>query len=209
MARPTTRETGTVKAWNAGRGFGFLARPGGQPDLFLHIKAFPRDAPDPSIGDRITFDVETGPDGKQRAANAMPEGVTFVAPLKPTSPAVGLLAIVAFAGIYALIELFWTHVGLWVLVLYIGVSVITFVAYGIDKSAARLKRRRIAETTLILLGMLGGWPGAIVGQQVYRHKTAKVTFRAVFWASVLINVFVFVALNAPGVTTALVEALDL
>ncbi|CAN5135657.1 cold shock and DUF1294 domain-containing protein [soil metagenome] len=207
MARRSLRETGTVKAWNEGRGFGFISRPDAQ-DLFLHIKAFPRGTSDPAIGDSVTFEVETGPDGKLRASHAVPATERFVAPMRPTSPTVGLLAIVAFVGIYALTVLFWAPVPLWVGALYIGVSVIAFVAYGIDKSASRLQRRRIAETTLIMLGLLGGWPGAIVGQQFFRHKTAKLSFRAVFWVSVLINVFVFVALNAPGVATALVDALQ-
>jgi uncharacterized membrane protein YsdA (DUF1294 family) len=84
-----------------------------------------------------------------------------------------------------------------VLAVYLGVSTITFAAYAIDKSAARLRQRRVAETSLILLGMFGGWPGAILAQQLLRHKTSKPSFRAVFWMSVLLNVFVFVALNAP------------
>ena len=46
-------------------------------------------------------------------------------------------------------------------------------------------------------GSFGGWPGAILAQQLLRHKTAKLSFRSVFWMSVLLNVFVFVAPNAP------------
>ncbi len=122
-------------------------------------------------------------------------------PVRPTSPIIGALAILAFASIYSLVEVYWGPVPLWVLFLYLGVSAITFGSYAIDKSAARLKQRRVAETSLILLGMLGGWPGAILAQQLLRHKTTKPSFRAVFWASVLVNVFVFVALNAPGVVT--------
>ncbi len=190
------RETGVVKAWNPERGFGFVQRDGA-PDLFLHIKAFPRGASDPAVGDEVTFEVEVQPDGKPRAAQARLAEEPYVPPVRPTSPIIGTLAILAFASIYSLVEVYWGPVPLWVLFLYLGVSAITFGAYAIDKSAARFKQRRVAETSLILLGMLGGWPGAILAQQLLRHKTTKQSFRAVFWASVLINVFVFVTLNAP------------
>ena len=201
------RETGVVKAWNPDRGFGFVQRDGA-PDLFLHIKAFPRGAGDPAVGDEVTFEVEVQPDGKARAAQARQASEPYLPPVRPTSPIIGTLAILAFAAIYSLVEIYWGPVPLWVLVLYLGVSAITFGSYAIDKSAARLKQRRVAETSLILLGMLGGWPGAILAQQLLRHKTAKPSFRAVFWASVLINVFVFVALNAPGVAQSLAEVLE-
>ena len=203
MAR-TVRETGVVKAWNPDRGFGFVQR-AHAADLFLHIKAFPRDFAAPAIGDEITFEVETQPDGRLRAARALPAGMAYEPAPRPTSPVLGAVAIVAFTAIYILVDLTWGPVPLWVLLLYVGVSAITFGSYAIDKSAARLKQRRVAETSLILLGMFGGWPGAIVAQQVLRHKTTKVSFRAVFWMSVLLNVFVFVALNAPGVVPAIAE----
>lgn len=193
-------------AWETDRGFGFVQR-SGAPDLFLHIKAFPLGTPAPSLGDEVTFEVEVRDDGKLRAARARPAGVPYVMPLRPTSPIVGAVAILAFAAIYVLVAVFWGPVPLWVLFYYLVVSAITFGCYAIDKSAARLKRRRVAETSLIILGMLGGWPGAILAQQVLRHKTVKRTFLAVFWLSVLINVFVFVALNAWPVVRALSEVL--
>ncbi len=201
------RETGVVKAWNPDRGFGFVQR-AAAPDLFLHIKAFPRGASDPIVGDEVTFEVEVQPDGKPRAAQARLAGESYVPPVRPTSPIIGALAILAFASIYSLVEVYWGPVPIWVLFLYLGVSAVTFGSYAIDKSASRMKQRRVAETSLILLGMLGGWPGAILAQQLLRHKTAKPTFRAVFWASVLINVFAFVAVNAPGVAQSLADVLD-
>ena len=205
MAR-TQRETGVVKAWNGDRGFGFVQRTGAD-DLFLHVKAFPRDAVEPAVGNRVTFVVETQPDGKLRAARAQYADVPYVPPTRPTSPILGALAILAFAAIYVLVDLNWGPVPLWVLFAYLGVSAVTFGAYAIDKSAARLRQRRVAETSLILLGMFGGWPGGILAQQLLRHKTAKLSFRAVFWMSVLLNVFVFVALNAPGVAQSIAELL--
>lgn len=200
------REIGVVRAWKADRGFGFLRRPDGS-DLFLHIKAFPRGADDPAVGDDISYEVETQADGKLRAARARRADEVYVAPVRPTSPLLGMLVIAAFAAIYVLVEVNWGPIPLWIPIAYLGVSVITFGAYAIDKSAARLERRRVAETSLILLGMFGGWPGAILGQQVLRHKTAKLSFRAVFWTSVLINVAVFVWLSAPGVAGAVADVI--
>ena len=41
-----------------------------------------------------------------------------------------------------------------------------------------------------------GWPGALLAQQVLRHKTSKTSFIAVFWLTILVNVVGFVALHA-------------
>jgi len=75
-----------------------------------------------------------------------------------------------------------------VLAVYAAMSLVTFFAYGLDKRAARLRTWRIPEATLHLLSLLGGWPGALVAQVVFRHKTRKQPFRAVFWLTVAGNV---------------------
>lgn len=72
--------------------------------------------------------------------------------------------------------------------MYLGLSLLTFAAYVIDKRAARFRRRRIPEMTLLVLGVAGGWPGGLLAQQVLRHKTKKVGFQVQFWLSVLVNV---------------------
>ncbi|MFB9289569.1 DUF1294 domain-containing protein [Pseudoduganella plicata] len=63
----------------------------------------------------------------------------------------------------------------------------TYIAYARDKSAARQGRRRTPENTLLLLGLLGGWPAAFVAQQRLRHKTAKTSFRFRFWLTAVVN----------------------
>jgi uncharacterized membrane protein YsdA (DUF1294 family) len=71
-------------------------------------------------------------------------------------------------------------------------SAITFVVYGLDKLLAvrygggEGGRRgfRVAEQTLHLFELLGGWPGALVAQQVLRHKRAKRSFMICFWSIV-------------------------
>lgn len=74
-----------------------------------------------------------------------------------------------------------------VLWLYLGASMIAFVAYALDKSAAINARRRTRESTLHLLGLIGGWPGALVAQQRLRHKSSKPSFQAVFWVTFAVN----------------------
>ncbi|HSH86778.1 MAG TPA: DUF1294 domain-containing protein [Methylophilus sp.] len=59
---------------------------------------------------------------------------------------------------------------------YLVLSCSTFISYAIDKSAARHKQRRIPEKTLQLLAMLGGWPGALLAQNILRHKSKKQSF---------------------------------
>ena len=66
-------------------------------------------------------------------------------------------------------------------------SLLAFVAYGADKAAARRGRRRTPEATLHVISVLGGWPGALVAQRVFHHKTVKRSFRAVFWVTVIVN----------------------
>ena len=65
--------------------------------------------------------------------------------------------------------------------LYGGVSLVTFIAYGLDKRAAKRGRSRIPEAWLHGLELLGGWPGAFVGQRLFRHKTRKTSYQIVFW----------------------------
>lgn len=70
---------------------------------------------------------------------------------------------------------------------YLGMSALTFAVYAIDKAAARRHAWRVPESTLHLLALLGGWPGAVLAQQALRHKTRKQPFRRIFWATVVGN----------------------
>ncbi|EEI8284490.1 DUF1294 domain-containing protein, partial [Salmonella enterica] len=72
--------------------------------------------------------------------------------------------------------------------------VLTLAIYGIDKTAARKTWRRVPESTLLVFGVVGGWPGAIVGQQLFRHKTQKQPFKTYFIVSVIVSILVTVAI---------------
>jgi uncharacterized membrane protein YsdA (DUF1294 family) len=73
---------------------------------------------------------------------------------------------------------------------YFILSVITLILYGIDKFSALKEGQRVSEKTLHVFALLGGWPGAYLGQQFFRHKISKKNFMRIFWLSVFINVAV-------------------
>lgn len=108
-----------------------------------------------------------------------------------------LAAIALFMALYLAATLLW-RVPLWVAGFYVLMSVGAFVAYAIDKSAAKSGSSRISENTLLVFGLVGGWPGAIVAQQLLRHKSSKASFRAVFWLTVVVNVAAFIFFTSPA-----------
>lgn len=63
-------------------------------------------------------------------------------------------------------------------------SLLTFGIYGADKKAARSGQWRTPEKTLHLLALAGGWPGAWAAQRLFRHKSSKPSFIAVYRATV-------------------------
>lgn len=64
---------------------------------------------------------------------------------------------------------------------YGGISLVSFFMYRSDKRRAGESRQRTPENLLHLSELLGGWPGALVAQQWFRHKTRKASYQAVFW----------------------------
>jgi len=61
---------GTVKWFNSTKGFGFIAPETGGKDVFVHISAVERAGLTGLADDqKVTFDIETGRDGRQSATN--------------------------------------------------------------------------------------------------------------------------------------------
>lgn len=195
------RFDGKINSWNDERGFGFIQPVQGGDEIFVHIKAFPSGTGRPVAGLAVSFEVEPGPNGKKRA-----KAVQFIQTASRrnsqrhessapwTLPR--LLIIPAFAAI------FWFVAGRWpvkpgVTMTYLLLSGVTFMAYALDKSAAIQGRRRTRESTLHLLALACGWPGALMAQQWLRHKSSKPGFVSAYWVTVAANITGFVALHTP------------
>lgn len=80
----------------------------------------------------------------------------------------------------------------WPALLYPAASALCFLLYWHDKNSAQQGRQRTPENTLHLIELAGGWPGALVAQQVFRHKTRKVSYQLVFWAIVALHQLVWI-----------------
>ena len=80
MQATTTRFNGTLKKWNAQRGFGFVVAEQGGQEVFVHVSALPRDGWIPVIGEPLTFEIEVDPkDGRKRAVRVRRPGVPVAA----------------------------------------------------------------------------------------------------------------------------------
>jgi len=195
------RFEGVVKSWNEERAFGFIEPAQGGQDVFVHISAFQPRAQRPALNQRVSFEVELNRDGKKRAKR-----VTCIrAPNATSKPArrtgaawggASLLALPAFFILYLVVGIAW-RVPNRIALAYLVLSAVCFIMYAADKSAARSGRWRTQESTLLLVGLAGGWPGALLAQQLLRHKSAKASFRSAFWGTVILNVIAFVALSTP------------
>ena len=199
--------TGHIARWNAERGFGFIATPAGEQNIFFHVRDFR--GGEPAEGLAVRFEqIEVGGKGPRamavqplaRAAAPSPAGPARTAdraanPQRrngraPSSaprgldgpPALFASALLAWLGLLAAISLR----GAWpwdlpvVLAGLLVLNIATFFSYALDKTAAAQGRWRTPESTLHALAAAGGWPAAWLAQRALRHKSRKREFLAVY-----------------------------
>ena len=190
------RQQGIINSWNDTKGFGFIAPENGGKPVFIHITALRNRQRRPAPGQPVSYTLATDPQNRLCAANVELTG-TWALPAITASPPV--LAAVGFLGI-VVIAVLSHRIPLLVLLLYLAVSLLTFIIYALDKSAARKDTWRTQESTLHLLALLGGWPGALIAQQKLRHKSSKPSFRLICWLTILLNCAAFAWLFTPSGT---------
>ncbi|WP_339463095.1 DUF1294 domain-containing protein [Pseudomonas sp. EA_105y_Pfl2_R69] len=103
-----------------------------------------------------------------------------------------LLAALCVLPVMGALQLFWQSGFVWVLAAYPLASLISFVQYWQDKSSAQAGRWRTPENVLHLVELLGGWPGALVAQQCFRHKTRKLSYQLVVWLIIAAHQLVWI-----------------
>ena len=195
---------GIIKSWKGDKGFGFIQPNGGGKDVFIHIRDLTHSNYQPQQGDDVCYKVVADKNGKIRAYDAFIKGKE-ISPLyrkksfKKNQPqeqkinreywlgmrSILLIAAIPFVFSALLIKQQYNFIPFFV---YFVMSLITFIIYARDKTKAHKKEWRTQESTLHLLELLGGWPGALITQRVIRHKNKKTSFQVIFWIIVIIHI---------------------
>ena len=180
------RHQGRITHWKNDKGFGFITPNEGSQQVFVHIRSFSNRLARSAGNGRVTYELK--PETRVRS---QAHRVAFVgertATSAPTHRTNILLLFALLLLVFVATMVFAGRLPYAVLWLYLGASLIAFVAYALDKSAAIHARRRTEESTLHLLGLIGGWPGALAAQQLLRHKSSKASFQGVFLVTVAVN----------------------
>ncbi|WP_413043731.1 DUF1294 domain-containing protein [Pseudomonas sp. YJ42] len=203
---------GQLKSWDDQKGFGFIRPDNGGNEVFAHISVM-RGARRPVQGDRVRYGTDRDREGRLRASHirldtlSLDDPAIRQKPLARRSPkarhedhgprarrvgalrqhfslkvsALVLLCLLPTLGSVRLVQQ-GVH---WPLVAYALASLLVFGLYLHDKRSAMRGNRRTPEAHLHLVELLGGWPGALLAQQVLRHKTRKLSFQLAFWLIVM------------------------
>ena len=199
---------GKITTWNDDKGFGFITPNNGGDRVFIHIKAFSERNLRPEDGDVVVYSLAKDGQGRLQAVNAkfVNEKVAQRRGQRPSISAIAIALLFLAAVAYSVRE---NGLPQHVFIAYVLISVVTFIAYALDKSAAQSGRWRTSEQALHLFALLGGWPGAIIAQQTLRHKSRKTSFRVVFWITVLMNCAGLIWLHTSEGRTVLLRLLEL
>lgn len=179
-------QKGLLTAWNDAKGFGFITPEGGGERVFAHIGSYAGRGR-PVSNRKVTYSITKDGQGRLRAGRFQYAGAAklgaSMAPGAWVAVAVVLVFFTFLAGLFHQRYLPGS-----ILAAYGAVSLVLFVIYWIDKQAAQRGAQRTAEKTLHFFELCCGWPGALMAQQVFRHKTRKGSYQLVFWLAVLANV---------------------
>ena len=215
MGEPLNGEqSGRLKSWNDAKGFGFIQPELGGAAVFVHISAM-RGEQRPQLGEQVLFVASKDASGRLRAEHMRLPGLCLDRPAirrKPQAAQVKssaaprtkarsqqaptsaiqhlgfkllLLAALSVLPLYGALQLLMLDGFIGALGLYPVVSLVSFCQYWNDKNSAQKGRWRTAENTLQVTALFGGWPGALLAQQVFRHKTRKLEFQLPFWLIIL------------------------
>lgn len=178
-------ETGRITKWDDAKGFGFIMPHGGGKTVFFHITAIRPLIRRPQGGETVSFVRETDENGRTRAARVAFVGVQIEDPAFQIAHWTWIVPLTTLVIVVLLAIVGVLHFA--VPVAFLAFSCLSFCAYWLDKYRAQHNDWRISEGTLHLFDLLGGWPGGLLAQHLFRHKVSKETFRVGFWSIVVIN----------------------
>ncbi len=214
------RKKGKITQWDDTKGFGFILPEDSSKHIFVHIKSFADRRIRPSLNENVTYTVYVDKDAKNSAINVTREtdkpkafqqknkknitlkSIVHINKNKNSNYKIDhksthkinifhIILILCFSA-FLLFSFINGQVPFFIIIIYALMSIFTYITYSSDKSKAITEKDRVPENTLHILSLLGGWIGALLAQQRFRHKTKKISFKIVFWITVLLNVSILI-----------------
>jgi len=211
---------GRISEWHDDRGFGFVTRidahagdvAGAGGNVFFHVRDYDPGTRRPELAELVKFSAAKQADGRWRAsrvrravaparskhAAAVAKRAEARAARNPAPASVLVMLVLAYAALVAT-AIFRGQLPVSLLAWLAAANIITLACYLHDKTAAQRGHRRIPESTLHALELAGGWPGALLAQRRFRHKTTKASYRVAFWTVVALHVTALAGLAYAGV----------
>ena len=193
---------GKIEKWNDERGFGFISSSEAGGSVFVHISSFSRSDRRPSVNEAVRYTLAFDSHGRPQAKDVRFLTGSSGAP-STQIPRAGIAVPIAFAMSFLIALGVLAAVG-WLettwLLLYCVASILTYGCYSGDKTAAQNAGRRTPESTLHLMSLVGGWPGALIAQALLRHKTRKPSFLVGYWLTVIVNCIALGVIVGKGVS---------
>jgi len=180
------RYQGRITTWKDDKGFGFITPNGGGEQVFVHISSFSNRQRRPEGSEIVTYELKVDGRGRAQANSVAFVGERPTPSAPPGRSNIPPILAVCFL-VFVVVAVLSGRLPVAVLVLYLVASLVAFFAYAFDKSAAQKNQWRTQESTLHLFALFGGWPGALAAQRLLRHKSAKASFQATFWVTVVLN----------------------
>lgn len=188
---------GHLVMWNDAKGFGFIRPLDSEDDYFVHISTFKKGLPRrPTVGDEVHFRPHVG-GGRKRAqfalipsleTEAAKSGTPFVLNPRPRTPLTNALIAAPLILSGYLLVMAQNPLPFFA---YGTLSILTMFLYGKDKANSAIRGWRVPELYFHLLEFLGGWPGALMAQNDFRHKTRVTTYLWILRGIIAIHLMVW------------------
>lgn len=197
------RAKGKISRWQDDKGFGFIQPMLGGPQVFLHVSALQNRQRRPQIDEVVTYTRVADEQGRFNAQDVIFAGEQPIPQPKlqqkpkqqlqqkrqgPWHPKYWQYVLAAAFILLLMAGAVEAYVSWKIVLFYLIASILTFAFYGSDKIAAENRSWRTPESSLQMVALLGGWPGALIAQNLLRHKISKSAFMTQFWLMVLLNI---------------------
>ncbi len=209
-------QTGHIAQWHDDKGWGLIQPDSGDARLFFHIKTFEPRGRRPIADLRVTYTAGSDVKGRPCAVavkapewmSAGPAAATRRPPqARATGGSGGTELALAVVILVAIVAGAWWFTGLkWLAVAYAIMSVVSLLAYNLDKSRAERGVHRTPENTLLALDLACGWPGGLLAQELFRHKNRKTSYQIRFWLVVVANTATVAYAHSQGLLQGLMPS---